>query len=55
MREFTGENLNPVSNFFMSTPENCNLENLIFSGLSRVSGSGQQKWTSDLDSTGQNT
>ena len=35
------------------TPDN--LENLDFSGLLRVFGSGRRKLTSDLDSTGQNT
>ena len=32
-----------------------NLENLIFSGISRNSGSDRQKLTSDLDFAGQNT
>ena len=27
---------------------------IVFSGLQRVSGSGRRKWSSDLDSTGQN-
>ena len=41
--------------FCQPTPETPIIEKIQFFGLTRVSGSGQQKWTTNCNSTGQNT